>query len=151
MSELMKRATPGLAVAGAALATVWMFDPALHPDPTSATTASGGGGAADSTIPQADPVATDCSNPETATGEAAPTPWGPVQVRMEVATDGTVCAVQAVVYPQNDRKSAQINASAIPYLDARAAEQGIEFDAFSGATYTSEAYRQSMQSVLDQR
>jgi uncharacterized protein with FMN-binding domain len=151
MSELRKRATPGLAVAGAALATVWMFDPALHPDPMSATSASGDGSAADPTTPQAEPVATDCSNPETATGDAAPTPWGPVQVRMQVATDGTVCAVQAVVYPQNDRKSAQINASAIPSLDARAAEQGLEFDAFSGATYTSEAYRQSMQSILDQR
>ena len=151
MSELMKRAAPGLAVAGAALATVWMFDPALHPDATSTGSASGGGSDSGPSTPQAAPVATDCSNPESATGDAAATPWGPVQVRMEVAADGTVCGVHAVVYPQDDRKSAQINAAAIPYLDASAAEQGLEFDAFSGATYTSEAYRQSMQSVLDQQ
>jgi uncharacterized protein with FMN-binding domain len=40
---------------------------------------------------------------------------------------------------------------AIPYLDAQAAQQGVSFDGFSGATYTTEAYRQSMQSILDQR
>ncbi len=44
-----------------------------------------------------------------------------------------------------------INSRAIPYLDAQAAEVGVEFDSVSGATYTSEAYRESMQSILDQR
>ncbi len=85
------------------------------------------------------------------TGDAAMTPWGPVQVRMDFAADGTVCAVQALTYPDGDHKSAQINSMAIPYLDAAAAEQGVEFDGVSGATYTTEAYRESMQSILDQR
>ena len=79
------------------------------------------------------------------------TRWGPVQVQMEFAADGTVCGVQAIAYPADDHRSAQINSRAIPYLDAAAMQVGTEFDAVSGATYTSEAYRESMQSILDQR
>ena len=177
MSELMKRATPGLALAGVALASVWMFDPALHPE-VSNTSASGavGSGTTDSSG-QADsgtatdsgaspdsgtptdsgtstdtPAASaDCSNAESVTGDAAMTPWGPVQVRMDFASDGTVCGVQALTYPDGDHKSLMINSMAIPTLDAQAAEQGVQFDGVSGATYTTEAYRESMQSILDQR
>ena len=85
------------------------------------------------------------------TGDAAMTPWGPVQVRMDFAADGTICGVQALTYPDGDRKSQMINSRAIPTLDAQAAQQGVEFDGVSGATYTTEAYRASMQSILDQR
>ncbi len=171
MSELMKRATPGLALAGVALASVWMFDPALHPEITNTAAAKpAGNGTTDSSGPSADtgtsadsgasagsgastdaPAAADCGNAESVTGEAAMTPWGPVQVRMELATDGTICGVQALTYPDGDRKSQMINIRAIPTLDAQAAQQGVEFDGVSGATYTTEAYRASMQSILDQR
>ena len=182
MSELMKRATPGLALAGVALASVWMFDPALHPEVTN-TAASGavGSGTTDSSgqadsgtstdsgtsagdlhrtpgprptpVPPTDtPAASaDCSNAESVTGDSAMTPWGPVQVRMDFAADGTVCGVQALTYPVGDHKSQMINSMAIPTLDAQAAEQGVEFDGVSGATFTTEAYRESMQSILDQR
>lgn len=171
MSELMKRATPGLALAGVALASVWVFDPALHPEITSTAAANpAGNGTTDSSGPSADsgtsadsgasagsgastdaPAAADCGNAESVTGDAAMTPWGPVQVRMEFATDGTICGVQALTYPDGDRKSQMINSRAIPTLDAQAAQQGVEFDGVSGATYTTEAYRASMQSILDQR
>jgi uncharacterized protein with FMN-binding domain len=79
------------------------------------------------------------------------TRWGPVQVQVAFAPDGTVCSVQAIAYPDDDPHSSRINAMAIPYLDQQAAEVGTSFDAVSGATYTSEAYRASMQSILDQR
>lgn len=204
MSDLMRRAAPGLAVISAALATVWLFDPALHSDATDSaagTTAqqpagddaagdegsgtdpgstsdgtSGDSGADDSTADgspdpgsadpdsadpgstQSDPApadpapaAGDCGTATATTGDPAMTPWGPVRVQMELASDGTVCSVRAIAYPDSDRKSSQINARAIPILDSQAAEQGVEFDALTGATYTSEAYRESMQSVLDQR
>lgn len=178
MSELMRRATPGLAVAGAALATVWLFDPAMHPDGTATQAAAAPGsvsepGSGDSgssgnghrsrgsttpddtgnvpDTPQAAPATGDCSSTSAVTGDSVMTNWGPVQVRMEFAADGSVCDVRAVAYPDNDRKSSQINARAIPYLDAQATTQGVEFDALSGATYTSEAYRASMQSILDRR
>ena len=180
MSELMKRATPGLALAGVALASVWLFDPALHPE-VATTAASGaaqdgtsegsgqdssGSSSSDSGSSSSDPgsssadsgtssdssaASSDCSNPESVTGDEAMTPWGPVQVRMDFAADGTLCGVQALTYPVGDHKSQMINSMAIPTLDAQAAAQGVEFDGVSGATYTSEAYRESMQSILDQR
>ena len=183
MSELMRRAAPGLALAGAALATVWLFDPALHAEmtataATSATPDSDGSTdsgdtpytdsedstdtgesdeSGDSAVEEPAPTAeepaasADCSDATSVTGDAAMTRWGPVQVQMEFAADGTVCGVQAIAYPADDHRSAQINSRAIPYLDAAAMQVGTEFDAVSGATYTSEAYRESMQSILDQR
>ncbi len=184
MSELMRRATPGLALAGAALATVWLFDPAVHPEvtPTAAASATDddatadAGASADTTDPAdtsdssdttdsgdaaveepapatEEPAAAsgDCAEVTSVTGDAVMTRWGPVQVRMDFAADGTVCGVQAIAYPDSDHRSAQINSTAIPYLDSQAIEVGVEFDSVSGATYTSEAYRQSMQSILDQR
>jgi uncharacterized protein with FMN-binding domain len=181
MGELMKRAAPGMALAGLALTTVWVFDPALHADPAPTAAAgiddgsgsvaeepadSGTGSGADAgSESQADdstaddstgteettPAAADCSNPTMVTGDEAMTQWGPVQVQMGFADDGSVCSVQAIAYPVDDQRSARINASAIPYLDAQATEVGVAFDAVSGATYTSEAYRESMQSILDQR
>jgi uncharacterized protein with FMN-binding domain len=187
MNELIKRATPGLALAGVALSTVWLFDPALHhgdteeasataadtaesddadddgaddddaaddadgqaqaesaPDPGSTDQGSG------STQPSA-PASGDCSTTESATGPAVMTEWGPVQVQVEFASDGSVCSVQAVAFPNNDPKSARINGGAIPYLDQQASQVGTAFDAVSGATYTSEAYRESLQSILDRR
>jgi uncharacterized protein with FMN-binding domain len=175
MNELMKRAAPGLALAGVALSTVWVFDPALHQTDAEETSATAVGDAQsdeddeDDDLAQAQPApdsATDpgsgssaqktpatgdCSTTESATGQAVMTEWGPVHVKAEFASDGSVCSVAAIAYPSNDPKSARINAMAIPYLDQQATEVGTAFDSVSGATYTSEAYRQSMQSILDQR
>jgi uncharacterized protein with FMN-binding domain len=179
MSELLRRGAPGLAIAGVALTGVWLFEPALHPDPepTAATavrssedgvdgpgdqaaddTTDDPSGAADATAEDPTGEATtapsepssDCDAAEPVTGDAVMTRWGPVQVQMTFAPDGTVCAVSAVAYPDDDHHSARLNATAIPYLDAAARQVGTEFDAVTGATYTSEAYRQSMQSILDQ-
>ena len=79
------------------------------------------------------------------------TRWGPVQV---VATvDGTkVCEVHAVQWPNGDGRSAQISSYAIPQLDASATayfQDGTQFQYVSGATYTSDGYVQSIQSILD--
>ncbi len=91
MSELMRRAAPGLALAGAALATVWVFDPALHAQASTAAaqepTPTSGEPAPTAEEPTTDP--SDCSTPTSVTGDAAMTRWGPVQVRMDFAADGT--------------------------------------------------------------
>ena len=174
MNELFRRAAPGLAVAGVALASVWMFDPALHPAAgtdlaaaaasSDTTTSTGSDESSGTGSSGSDSTATDSSGSEgsagasssdcgsgttTETGDQAMTRWGPVQVQMTFAADGTVCSVEAVSYPQNDMHSARLNAMAVPTLDARATSDGVSFDAVSGATYTSEAYRESMQSILD--
>lgn len=91
-----------------------------------------------------------CSSGESVTGDSVMTRWGPVQVAATV-DNGTICEVHAIAWPDNDRKSSQINAYAVPYLDEVAtASQGTQIDYVSGATYTSDAYAQSLQSILDQ-
>ena len=71
-----------------------------------------------------------------------------------VATvDGTsVCEVHAVQWPDGDGRSAQISSYAIPQLDSSATayfQDGTQFQYVSGATYTSDGYVQSIQSILD--
>ncbi len=78
------------------------------------------------------------------------TRWGPVQVEATVGADGTICSSQALVYPTGDGESISINNQALPIIERSVAAQGIAFDSVSGATVTSEGYRESLQSVLDQ-
>jgi uncharacterized protein with FMN-binding domain len=165
MSTLMRRAAPGVALATVTLGAVWWVDPAFDSavEPAEADPAGslaiGKDTAGADRDPEADPDPEAAVTPESAdgcdvaqplTGDPVHTQWGPVQVQMDVAPDGTICAARAVAYPADDTRSARISAWAIPELDARAPSQGVDFDALSGATYTSEAYRQSMQSILDQ-
>jgi uncharacterized protein with FMN-binding domain len=75
--------------------------------------------------------------------------YGPVQVKITVK-NGKLVAVDAVEYPQNDPRDAQINAYAIPELDKEALAAGsARIDTVSGATYTSGGYVTSLQSALD--
>ena len=53
------------------------------------------------------------------------------------------------MWPDGDRRSVEINQYAIPQLDAMATSQGVQFDGVSGATYTTEGYRESLQQLLD--
>jgi uncharacterized protein with FMN-binding domain len=57
-----------------------------------------------------------------------------------------------VTVPQNsaiDGRSAMINSEAVPVLIQEAlAAQGVNFDVVSGATYTSDAFAESLQSAL---
>ena len=77
------------------------------------------------------------------------TPWGPVQVVATVA-GGHLCEAHAVAWPDGDRKSQMINSYAIPALDAQMSQGGTQLDFVSGATYTSNGYATSLQSILDQ-
>ncbi|MCU0454199.1 MAG: FMN-binding protein [Bacteroidetes bacterium] len=85
----------------------------------------------------------------TVTGSSVSTRWGAVQVAATVTDDGTVCDLEALRYPNGDSRSSSISQRAIPLLEQRALADGLDFDAVSGATYTSEAYRDSLQSILD--
>jgi uncharacterized protein with FMN-binding domain len=78
----------------------------------------------------------------TYTGASASTRWGPVQVEITVAG--------GVDYPADDRKSASINARAIPTLTQQTlSAQTAKVTSVSGATYTSTGYRTSLQSAID--
>ncbi len=107
------------------------------------------------TVPETTPptVATTVPAPPTCAtynGPTVRTKWGPVEVQASVAADGTICWSDAIVTPDSKSKSVQINNRAVPVLDERAvAAQGSAFDGVSGATITSNAYKQSLQAIID--
>ena len=85
----------------------------------------------------------------TFTGSVVDTRYGPVQVQVTIAA-GTITAVEAVQYPSTDPHSSRINATAIPALVQEALQaQSAQVNTISGATYTSGAFAQSLQSALD--
>lgn len=94
--------------------------------------------------------ATSTSGPLSYTGEVADTRWGPVQVRITVQS-GKVSASEAVQYPQNNGRDAEINGYALPILNQEVVQQqSAAIDTVSGATVTSDGYLQSLQSAIDQ-
>ncbi len=87
---------------------------------------------------------------QTYTGDTVQTQFGPVQVQATVEA-GTITAVTTLSYPDSDGRSAQINAQAVPALEQQAvAAQSARLDGVSGASYTSAAFEQSLQSALVQ-
>jgi uncharacterized protein with FMN-binding domain len=111
---------------------------------TTSTTGTAGGGTGTSTSPST--AAT--TGTKTVTGAASQTRYGPVQVQVTV-TSGQVTAVNAVNYPTQSGRDAQINAYAIPQLNQEAvAAKSAKIDMISGATYTSTGYINSLQNAL---
>ncbi len=87
--------------------------------------------------------------PATVDGSVISTRYGNVQVQITVA-DGKVTAAKVLQVPWSDRKDQQINSRAVPILNSEAvAAQSSDIDMVSGATYTSQAYAQSLQAALD--
>ncbi|MFG2637284.1 FMN-binding protein [Streptomyces sp. NPDC048362] len=85
----------------------------------------------------------------TVTGDTVQTRWGPVRVRVTLQ-DGRLTDVNAVDYPQGNPRDQEINSYALPQLRREAlAAQSADIDMVSGATYTSDGYRRSLQSALD--
>lgn len=110
-----------------------------------ASTASAGSTAATGSSSSASGSATS----GTYTGDAVQTRWGVVQVQITVK-DGKITAANAVEYPSQNPKDQQINAYAIPRLNAEVvAAQSGGIDAVSGATVTSDGYIESLQSAID--
>ena len=84
----------------------------------------------------------------TVDGPVVDTQFGPVQVRIDVAA-GRVADVVALQLPTG-RHSGQISSFAAPVLRQEALQaQSAKIDTVSGATYTSDAYAQSLQAALD--
>ena len=93
--------------------------------------------------------APDLTESGTFDGDPVVTRFGVVQVRITVA-DGRIATVEALQLPNRDRHDELINNRAVPILNAEAvALQSAEVDLVSGATLTSQGYRQSLQSAID--
>ncbi|MET8836635.1 FMN-binding protein [Micromonospora sp. NPDC004540] len=85
----------------------------------------------------------------TATGSVAQTRWGPVQVKITV-TGGKITDVTVLQVPDGNHRDQEINDYAVPILRQEAlAAQSARIDTVSGATVTSDGYRESLQSAID--
>ena len=95
------------------------------------------------------PGAPAAGGPRQVDGTVARTPYGLVQVRVDLV--GThIQDVIALRLTDSTGTSVRISASAAPVLRREAvAAQSARIDAVSGATYTSDGYRQSLQAALD--
>jgi len=82
-------------------------------------------------------------------GASVPTRYGPVQVRLTIKA-GKIITATAIDYPSSGGRDREINSFAIPVLQrATVAAQSAHIDTVSGATYTSDGYRASLQAALD--
>ncbi|MDQ1687443.1 MAG: hypothetical protein QOK42_418 [Frankiaceae bacterium] len=85
----------------------------------------------------------------TVNGSSADTRYGPVQVQIRVRS-GRILSADAIDYPQRSGRDREINDYAIPQLDQETVDaQSANIDTVSGATYTSDGYRESLQAALD--
>jgi uncharacterized protein with FMN-binding domain len=120
--------------------------------PTTSSTGSPTTSSSPSTAASPSPGAsntTSTSGTKTYTGSSASTRWGDVQVTITV-TNGKITDVQVPVYPNNNGRDQEINASALPVLTQETLQaQSANIDTVSGATVTSDGYLQSLQSALD--
>ncbi|HEX5149408.1 MAG TPA: FMN-binding protein [Candidatus Limnocylindrales bacterium] len=108
--------------------------PTATPAPTQDTTTATTSGYTDGTV----------------TGDTISTRFGDVQVQVTIS-GGVITDVTALQLPSNDGHSARISQAAEPILRQEAlTAQSASIDLLSGATYTSDAYAQSLQSALDQ-
>jgi uncharacterized protein with FMN-binding domain len=83
------------------------------------------------------------------TGDTIQTRYGPVQVRITVAS-GTITDVTALRLTNSDGRSVQISQQAAPILRQEALQaQSAQIQSVSGATFTSEGYTTSLQSAID--
>ncbi|WP_430645911.1 FMN-binding protein [Agromyces sp. GXS1127] len=89
------------------------------------------------------------TGPVTVDGAVVDTKYGTVQVQVVVEADAIVDLI-AVKLTDSSETSVEVSARAAPILrEEILAAQSTEVGNVSGATYTSEAYRSSVQSALD--
>jgi uncharacterized protein with FMN-binding domain len=63
---------------------------------------------------------------------------------------GRIVRTDAIDYPQGGGRDQEINSQAVPQLNQETlAAQSAQIDTVTGATYTSDGYRTSLQSALD--
>ncbi|HEY8318808.1 MAG TPA: FMN-binding protein [Amnibacterium sp.] len=144
-----------LAGCAAALAVTWEIGQAAAPRVTPAAPSAPPPAAAPT--PAETPTGSSASAPATSaagpsgtfSGSTAQTSYGPVQVAIVVKA-GRITDVKALQLTNQDGRSVAISAGAAPILRTEALRaQSAKIDTVSGATYTSDGYRTSLQSAID--
>jgi uncharacterized protein with FMN-binding domain len=82
-------------------------------------------------------------------GDDVSTRYGDLQLRITLSGD-RITEIEALKLPSDSRRSQQISENAAPKLRQEALDaQSAQIDTVSGATYTSDGYRESLQSAID--
>jgi uncharacterized protein with FMN-binding domain len=82
-------------------------------------------------------------------GDPKANQYGTVRLAIVVAS-GKITDVKVLDYPRKDPQAAKINSTALPKLRSSAlAKQSADIDTVTGATVTSDGYRQSLQAAID--
>ncbi|WP_329333470.1 FMN-binding protein [Streptomyces sp. NBC_00663] len=131
----MKRAIPVVVLSIAGLVPVWRYEPSLgggtttEAAPTPSASSSSSGGSSSGTVVK---------------GTTVNTEKGPVEVQVTFAGE-KITAVKLLQQPNHPQTTA-----AVPKLVAQTLEaQSADIDTVSGATITSEAYKESLQAAID--
>lgn len=118
------------------------------------TTAPPAGGTAP-TSPATTPATTAppaaSSGPRSATSSVEQYPYGQLSVTVTEASGHRITDVEMASLSETDPRSVMIDDQAIPQLRAEVlSANSANIDGVSGATFTSQAYAQAVQSALDQ-
>ncbi len=133
--ETVKRAIPVVVLSIAGLVPVWLYQPSAGSSTVQATapapssTSSGSAGSSGGNVVTSSTITTE---------------KGPVQ--LQVTFDGTkITAVKMLQQPDHPQTEA-----AVPKLVAETLQaQSADIDTVSGATITSEGYKESLQAAID--
>jgi uncharacterized protein with FMN-binding domain len=108
-----------------------------------------GSGSTTSTAPATTTTALSAKGQRTVTGDVVPNQYGNVQVAL-VFQGTQIVDVKALQMPFDRARSQDISTQAAPLLhDEVIQAQSANIDTLGGATFTSEAYAQSVQSAID--
>ncbi|AVV44940.1 FMN-binding protein [Streptomyces sp. ID05-04B] len=130
----MKRAVPVLILSVAGLVPVWRYEPSTGASTTTSTVAESPAPASSSSSP----------GTQTFTGTTVTTEKGDVQVRITY-NGSEITAVQMLKQPNHPQTTA-----AVPKLIAETLKaQSADIDTVSGATLTSDGYKESLQAAID--
>jgi uncharacterized protein with FMN-binding domain len=149
-----KRALVGTFLTTVALALLLSFKTPDTAAPSTPAPANGAGGAiasagASAITGTSAPLGAKGAYTGQLTGSTIQTPFGYVQVQVTLQ-GGMITDVQTLQLPSGGRSS-EISQYAAPQLRSEVLQaQSAQVDSVSGATYTSQAYRQSLQAALDQ-
>jgi uncharacterized protein with FMN-binding domain len=84
------------------------------------------------------------------TGSQETTPFGDLKISI-IVENGKISDITFITLPEDDNHSASLNRQASTKLESQTiAAQSADIDGVSGATYTSDAYIESLQSAIDQ-
>lgn len=133
----MKRAIPVVVLSIAGLVPVWLYQPSAESSTVQATTPAPSTSSSSSS-------SSGSSGTNVVTTTTVDTEKGPVQ--LQVTFSGTkITAVKMLQQPNHPQTTA-----AVPKLVAETLEaQSADIDTVSGATITSDAYKESLQAAID--